>query len=170
MAGIEQSLQALALDEFHADVVEAVFFSGVVDNHDVGMRKQPGSARFGLETGKKLRAAEAGAFFAEADGFDGHGAADDRVGGAVDHAHGTAAEFAEDLVTARSHHCRHTGTAARRRTIPSDITPTKLPCAERPRAKSIATKDIGNTPNIYIQPARHGARGASGRTHPRQLK
>src|SRR5215470_1248442 len=159
MAGIEQSLQALALDEFHADVVEAVFFSGVVDNHDVGMRKQPGGARFGLETGKKFRAAEAGAFFAEADGFDGHGAADDRVGGAIDHAHGTAAEFAEDLVTARSHHCRHTGTAARRRTIPSDIMPTK--CTTRNALAAKEASKIGQTSILW--PAQDGRSGASGR-------
>jgi len=30
MAGVEEGLEAFALDEFHGDVVEAVFFPGVV--------------------------------------------------------------------------------------------------------------------------------------------
>src|SRR5215469_13017397 len=120
MAGIEKRLETLAFDELHANVVEAVFFAGVVNHHNVGMREQPRGSRFGLEAGKKLGTAEAGAFFAEANGLDCYGAADNRVGGAIDHAHRAAAEFAEDLVTPCSHHRCHAGTAARRRTFPSE--------------------------------------------------
>ena len=49
VAGIEQRLHALAFDQFHGDVVQAVFFAGVVDHYDVRMRQQAGGARFGLE-------------------------------------------------------------------------------------------------------------------------
>jgi len=62
------------------------------------MGEETGGAGFGLEAGEKFGAAEAGAFFAEADGFDGDGAADDGVGGSVDNTHGAAAEFAENFV------------------------------------------------------------------------
>src|SRR5258708_33690688 len=110
MAGVEESLEAFALDKLHGDVVEAVFFAGIVDNYDVGMGEETGGAGFGLEAGEKFGAAEAGAFFTEADGFDGDGAADDGVGGSVDKTHGGAGEFTENFVTARPDHLRQDDT------------------------------------------------------------
>ncbi len=107
MAGVEESLEAFALDKLHGDVVEAVFFAGIVDNYDVGMGEETGGAGFGLEAREKLGAAEAGAFFTEADGFDGDGAADDGVGGSVDNTHGAAAEFAENFVAPCFYRCFH---------------------------------------------------------------
>jgi hypothetical protein len=107
MAGVKESLEAFALDEFHGDVVEAVFFAGVVDHYDVGMGEQSGGASFGLEAGEEFRAAEAGTLFTEADGFDGDGAADDGVGGAIDDTHGAAAEFTENFVAPCFNHCCH---------------------------------------------------------------
>src|SRR5258707_10616462 len=107
MAGVEESLEAFALDKFHGDVVEAVFFAGIVDNHYVGMGEETGGAGFGLEAREKLGAAEAGAFFAEADGFDGNGAADDGVGSSVDNTHGAADEVAENFVAPCFYRCFH---------------------------------------------------------------
>ena len=51
-----------------------------------------------------------GGFFRKADGFDRYGAADDRIGGLVDHTHATAAQFAGDFV-ARDLRCRNHGAA-----------------------------------------------------------
>ena len=107
MAGIEEGLEAFALDEFHGDVVEAVFFACVVDDHDVGMGEESGGAGFGLEAGEKFGAAEAGALFAEAYGFDGDSAADDGVGGTVDDTHGAAAKFTENFVAPCFDCCLH---------------------------------------------------------------
>jgi len=107
VAGVDESLKAFALDEFHGDVVETVLFAGIVDDDDVGMGEQAGGSGFRLEAGEKFWAAEAGALFAEADGFDGDGAADDGVGGALDDTHGAAAEFTENFVTSCLNHCRH---------------------------------------------------------------
>ena len=49
MSAIQKSLQALAFHQLHGDVVEAVFFAGVVDHHDVGMGEQTGGACFCLK-------------------------------------------------------------------------------------------------------------------------
>ncbi len=107
VAGIEERLEAFALDEFHGDVEEAVFFAGIVDDHDVGMGEESGGAGFGLETGEKFGAAEAGALFAKADSFDGDGAADDGVRGAIDDTHGATAEFTENFVAPCFDCCLH---------------------------------------------------------------
>ena len=95
---VEMRLEALALDEFHGDVVEAVFFAGVVNHDDVGVGQKAGSAGFGLEALQKLGARKTGAFFTEADGLNGYGAANHRVFRFVHHAHGAAAEFADDFI------------------------------------------------------------------------
>ena len=71
------------------------------------MSEQAGGARFGLEPRQQFCAVEPGAFFAEADGFHGDGAADDRVDGLVDNAHGAAAELANDLVPSGFAYCFH---------------------------------------------------------------
>jgi hypothetical protein len=124
MAGIEESLEALALDEFHGDVIEAIFFAGVVHDNDVGMGEESSGASFGLEAGEKLRAAEAGAFFTETDGFDGNGAADDGVGGAIDDTHSAAAEFTENFVASCLDQCRHAAP------LPEGKLPAERPCRE----------------------------------------
>ena len=95
---VEMRLEALALDEFHGDVVEAVFFAGVVNHDDVGVGQKAGGAGFGLEALQKLGARKTGAFFTEADGLNGYGAANHRVFRFVHHAHGAAAEFADDFI------------------------------------------------------------------------
>jgi len=96
---VEERLEAAALYEFHGDVVEAVFFAGIENDHDIGMGQKTGGARFRLKSGEKLGASKAGAFGAELDGFDSDGAADDGVRSLVDDTHGTAAQFTDDFVT-----------------------------------------------------------------------
>src|SRR5437879_2775941 len=99
MAVIEKRLQAAALDEFHNDVVQAVFFSGVENHDDVGMRQEACSAGLRLKSGQKLRACEASPFGAEFDGFNSDRATDDWVSRLINDTHSAAAEFAGNLVT-----------------------------------------------------------------------
>src|SRR5262249_48283561 len=93
--------QALALDQFHGDVEDAVFFAGVVDDNYIRVREQASRARFGLEAAEQFRARQARAFLAEANRFHGDGAADDRVHRFIDDTHGAAAQFADDFVATR---------------------------------------------------------------------
>src|SRR5579862_312892 len=100
LTGIEEALKAFAFDEFHGDEEDAVFFASVENDHDVGMGEEAGGARFGLETGEEFGSAESGARFGELESFYGDGTADDWIVGAINDAHGAAAEFAGDLVAA----------------------------------------------------------------------
>jgi hypothetical protein len=62
------------------------------------MCEQARGTRFGLEAREEFVTREAGAFCGQSNGFYGNAAADDRIGGAINHTHGAAAEFAYDFV------------------------------------------------------------------------
>ena len=160
MAIIEERLQATALDEFHNDVVQAIFFASIEDNDNVGVGQETRSAGFGLKSSEKLRTSEAGALGAEFDRFDGDGAADNRVRRLVDDTHSAAAQFADNFVTSglrkRGHrYVRHGGETpfpfsgwphvARRRLVrprtrirPTFTVPGKFSIGQRDRGTSVS--------------------------------
>ena len=107
VAAVKQRLQALSFHQFHGDVVEAVFFAGVKNHHDVRMRQQTRGARFGLEPRQEFGARKSCAFFAQPDGFDRHGAPDHRVHSLVNDTHRAAAQFTNDFVSSGSCYCWH---------------------------------------------------------------
>ena len=95
---IEQRLEAAAFDQLHGDVKLAIFFAGVEDHHDVGVRQEARGASFSLKARHEFLARQAGSCFDQANGLHGDVAADDRILRAVDDAHGAAAELVEKLV------------------------------------------------------------------------
>jgi len=74
VAAIEQRLQAFAFHQFHGDEIRGRSLPRVVHHDDVGMREETRGARFGLEPRQKFGPRQAGAFFAQANRFDGDGA------------------------------------------------------------------------------------------------
>ena len=71
------------------------------------MGEQTGGACLGLEASQEFGARQARALFTEANGFDGDGAANHRIGGFINDTHGAAAKFTDNFVTSRSYHRRH---------------------------------------------------------------
>src|ERR1700719_3152043 len=107
VAAVKQRLQALTFHQLHGDVVEAVFFAGVENHHDVRMCQQTRGARFGLEPRQEFGARKSCAFFAQPDGFDRHGAPDHRVHSLVNDTHRAAAQFTNDFVSSGFCYCWH---------------------------------------------------------------
>ena len=82
----------------HRDIGEAIVLVHVVDRHDIRVREDARRTRFHEQPFAQLFAVPFLVNIADADRFNGNGAADDRVGSAIHHAHGAAAQFARDPV------------------------------------------------------------------------
>ena len=90
----DQVLEGLALEALHGDEGDVFVFADFVDGADVGMVEGGGGAGFAAE------ALQSDGILGERFGekFEGHGAAEFEVFGAIDDAHATAAELFDDAV------------------------------------------------------------------------
>ncbi len=97
----DDAVQADAVDELHGEVAHPATVADVVDGDDVRVLELGGDLRLDLEAVDQLVQARSGRGQAlEADGLDGHHAAEDLVLGLEDGAERTRAQLLDDLVTA----------------------------------------------------------------------
>ena len=90
-----------ALDKFHHQEWRALILADVEDGHNSGMRQNAGRARLAVESRAILFALSA--FERRGmDGFESDDAADGRVAGLEDAAHGAAAQFLDNLIPANA--------------------------------------------------------------------
>ena len=102
LVGFEQILQFAALHELHRDEGRAVVGLAIlVDGDDIRMVEPSGRLRLALEARDHLVGFAAFQLLA-LECLDGDPAVDDRVAPFIDDAHGTLAEFAQDVVLAQS--------------------------------------------------------------------
>ena len=104
LAGGHDVLEGRAVDILHRDISDAVLLGHVVNGDDVGMRQHPGRAGLAEETLAQFLALLSAVDVAQADGFDGDGAADGGIGGQVHDSHSAAADFLDDTVPANTVH------------------------------------------------------------------
>src|SRR5262249_16660616 len=86
--------------EFHEDVRHAVLFGNVVDGHDAGVGENAGGLRFAEQSLAHTLALGFVGEVLESDALDGDGPADGGIFGTVHDAHGSAAQFPNNLVPA----------------------------------------------------------------------
>ena len=104
----QQMVQGRTIDELHGDIGDVVLLAHLVDGDDGRMGEHPGRTRLPVEP-----FAVGGPLFGiddvlQANDFEGHGALNDRVHGAIDDTHSTAPDFRLDLIGSQS---LHTGLA-----------------------------------------------------------
>src|ERR1700733_4137803 len=90
---VEQRLQAAAFDQFHRDIKNPAFFAGVIDDNNIWISENSGSARFSLETRQKFGTICAASVSGKMHCFYGVVASDHRIVRAINIANSSARQF-----------------------------------------------------------------------------
>ncbi len=97
-ARLKSLRQFTATDELHDDVRHITVLTKVEQGDDVGMMQPRRSLCLALETARVIAGCRIVCHDAAQHGLDGHRAAQSAVHALVDHAHGTTAQHAHQLV------------------------------------------------------------------------